>query len=1652
MQLFALLLFTISTISALTAFPVAVDIPFQSSLASTVASNLHNLALSFAPNVGQSNEFVRFQAHDKESTLFFSPNQFMITLPAISEATSEEPSSLHELAKKTSSSQYASPTVVGMRFQNSNPQTNILGTNQLPGIVNYLIGNNQKEWKTNIPTYEGITYQELYPGIDLQVTGIRGQIESTYIVTPGTDPARINWQYDGVVDVDVDQVTGNLLITLPTSNSGEKRVMTESPPIAWQEMNGHRSPVHIQYTVDSQSNIGFSLGNYDSTQPLAINPTLNYSTIFGGSNGDYSNDIAVDNAGNVYVTGETYSIDLPTNTAYAWQRTNRGQSDAFVMKLSASGTMLLYSTYFGGNGIDEGKSIAVDTEGNSYITGATASTNFPEEKPFDPGYGDCGGCAADGDAFIAKLSTTGDSLFYSSYLGGDDTDYGTGIAVDSGGNSYVTGHTSSGDFPVFNARQRMIGDLSWGDAFVAKIDANGSPLAVTYLGGNEWDKGNSIALDGDNNIYITGFTKSTNFPTESAIQPNWGGSDDAFATPTDVFVTKLTTDGATLLYSTYLGGTDSDDGNDIAVDSAGNAYLTGETWSSNFPGIQPLPSTSTIGGAFVAKLNSIGSKLIYNRSFGRGTGAGRHIAVDSAGSAYVVGGTKSVDFPLMNPLQDTNKGGKYGYDIFVAKLNAAGTALRYSTYLGGSGDDGFYNASIAVDSEKSVYVTGETLSNDFPSARRRFSSDHGSTSVFVVKISDEDSSGPLPVNVVATIPTATGTLAVNSHTNRIYAIVAMGDGVGVAVIDGTTNTVIDTIPIDASPYAIAVNPTTNRIYVSHYYSVTVIDGERNEVITKVQVIGTGYHIAINEATNRIYVGYCNPYAYNSGSINVIDGTTNTNTAVAMGGCVGNVEANSVTNRIYVTVGNRATKVLDGNTHSEITSIPDKSILAVNSVTDHIYTLGYDNTIFVLAGTNNNITATIPPPPFFSEYALNSTTSNLHLIDNDRTSFSVIDGARYTYIRRGIAADYLFSLAVNSTTNRVYVAGVDAGQHKIFVIQDGDSVTDPSPTMGPSNRYTISGRVSDVSNRPIEGVVISDGAGNTTRTAGDGTYRFTNKRAGPYTLSVDMNAGVFEPASRPLNLSTDLTDQDFMRIDNDTDGDGLFDHWETYGIDSDSDGIVDFDLKALGADPLRKDIFVEVDYMTCLLSDCDRSHTHYPTQGALEAVTAAFANAPVSNPGRVPGIALHLLVDEALPETSEILFYERGPGDADDFEDLKGGKSNPHILKEQCSTGATNGHFGTIAERNNSNCEAILSARRKVFRYTIMGHFIAGKHGTTGAAELSGNDFLITLGDWDWLDAAFKYELVNGKQQVESGTFMHELGHTLGLQHGGDQNDELVPGDERYNCKPNYLSVMNYALQVPFADPTRPLDYSRQTLPTLNELNEASPNGAKGLDEPKGIGGPVGRKVVYDSNNTVYNDPRGLLFGLPDADKPIDWNGDDDDTDVGVQADVNFLRVTNKAFATTVMCPASPGQKNLTGFNDWEHLDYNFRDSGAYADGVHLEVPEEMTTDQLVALAQGVDFDDDGVANADDNCPITNNPDQSDSDGDGIGDLCEVVAPATATPTSTTIPTDNTSATPLTTSTTTSTVGPTATVRSIGTPTTTRMPIQQNAVFLPVIRH
>ena len=606
--------------------------------------------------------------------------------------------------------------VISLGLVGANTQATVVGQDELPGTANYLVGNDPNQWHTDIPTYASVTYQNVYPGVDMVFHGQQDALEYDFDVQPGSDPRAIQMSIAGADQVSMD-AQGDLLLTAGDAT------LTAQPPNIYQEIDGQQQEVAGQYQLLGGNTIGFTLGSYDTTQPLVIDPVIIYSTYLGGNGSDAAYGLAVDSSGDTYVAGETSSTNFPTANPY--QGTLAGNYDAFVSKLNAAGTALVYSTYLGGSGTDQAFGLAVDSSGDAYVTGTTGSTNFPTFNAYQSTF-----ISSSDEAFVSKLNASGNALVYSTYLGGALYTYGDSIAVNGSGNAYVTGFTSCTNFPTKNPYQSSLSGSY--DTFVTEFSASGSTLVYsTYFGGNLDTEGISIALDSSGNAYIAGYTVSTTLPTMNPYQGSLAGLYDAF-------VTKFNASGNALIYSTYLGGSaGSYAGTEpfgIAVDSSGDAYVTGYTNSTNFPTLHAYQSgLAGTDNAFVTKFSAGGNSLVYSTYLGGNQyDWGMGIAVDSHGHAVVTGQTSSSNFPTVYPTQAT----LYAPGVtnaFISVFASTGNALSYSTYLGGNGTDS--GRAIAIDSTGLVHIAGYTTSTNFPTTAGALQPAlRGSENAFVVQI------------------------------------------------------------------------------------------------------------------------------------------------------------------------------------------------------------------------------------------------------------------------------------------------------------------------------------------------------------------------------------------------------------------------------------------------------------------------------------------------------------------------------------------------------------------------------------------------------------------------------------------------------------------------------------------------------------------------------------------------------------------------------------------------------------------------------------------------------------------------------------------------------------------------------------------------------
>ncbi len=662
--------------------------------ADPAATDWGRMPLYFVQNQGQSDSAVSYYVQGQDKSVYFTPQGLTFAL----------------------TEKGAAPWAVKLDFLGARAVAPA-GVGETGAVISYFKGS-ADQWKTGLPTYSSVSYSDLWPGIDLVYSGTDDRLKHQFVVAPGADPANIRLGYRGAAVTLND--AGQLVVSTPVAS------FTDDAPVAYQEVQGARVPVSARYVLEpstdgDQVSYSFRVGAYDRSLPLVIDPAvIVYCGFIGGSEDENGAGIAVDASGCAYIAGSTVSTEASfpekagPDLSYNGGDVDQDLGDAWVAKVKADGTGLVYCGYIGGSGYEFGNAIAVDSSGCAYVVGSTTSTaaTFPDKGGPDLIHN--GG----DDAFIAKVSTTGTSLVYCGYVGGSQGDGANGVKVDSAGHAFIAGWTfsSAGTFPEKGGPDLIYNGAM--DAFVAEVAISGSSLLYCgYVGGSGDDQATGIAVDTSGRAYISGWTNSSqsSFPEKVGPDLTYNGGDDAF-------VAKVAIGGGSLIYCGYVGGSGSDDAMGVAVDSAGAAYITGTTGSTQatFPE-KGGPDLAFNGGgsdAYVAKVNPDGLTLAYCGYIGgndRDSAYG--IALDPGANAYVIGQTFSTaaTFPEKSGPDLTPNGADFIYfgDAFVAKVLASGSSLSYCGYLGG--DDNDKGLGIAVDSAGAAYVTGWTTSfSNFP--------------------------------------------------------------------------------------------------------------------------------------------------------------------------------------------------------------------------------------------------------------------------------------------------------------------------------------------------------------------------------------------------------------------------------------------------------------------------------------------------------------------------------------------------------------------------------------------------------------------------------------------------------------------------------------------------------------------------------------------------------------------------------------------------------------------------------------------------------------------------------------------------------------------------------------------------------------------------
>jgi len=729
---------------ATAATPTATS-PNKAQLKLKATENYGKLPLSFETNMGQSADAVQFLSRGKGYTLFLTPNEAVLSLRKDENAS-----------------------VLRMKLVGANGNAQLSGREELQGKVNYLIGNDRKKWHTDIPTFRRVQYADVWPGVDMLWYGSQTALEYDFVINPGSEVSQVRVAFEGAEKMRLDG-DGNLLVT----SKGEE--VKHCAPAIYQEQEAGRVSVAGKYVIKGTNEIGFEVDAYDHSKPLVIDPVLIYSSYIGGDSFDQGFAVAADSQGNAYVGGESSSSEVTFPLRNAIQGTQNATL-AFITKLNANGSDIVYSTFLGdATGFctldvcgTEVRGIAVTSDGRAAITGATVNDNNESDFPLtDNAYqknGFCiGVCGLEPDrrvdAFVSLLSADGGSLVYSTFFGGSASasgfggrafDAGNALALDSSNHIYITGQTASNNLPTKHAFQwSRHSEWTGTDAFIAVFNpfassGNATLTYASYYGGDGDEVGRGVAVDSAHNAYIVGSTASTDLETKSAanspLQDTFQGGGF------DGFVAKIDTEAdgnASLTYSTYFGGNINDRVEAVAVDQFQRAYITGASNSSpsSFPLKNAFDSSQTNGEAFVAKLNADGTALFYcsflggsNTNTANDGEEGLGLTIDFGGNVYVTGRTTSgASFPVVHPLDASLSG-----TAFLAKIEATISSttvpkLLYSSTFGGSGAKG---EAIALDTRGNVYLAG-TTTGGLPTTATAFDTtfNGGANDAFVAKFS-----------------------------------------------------------------------------------------------------------------------------------------------------------------------------------------------------------------------------------------------------------------------------------------------------------------------------------------------------------------------------------------------------------------------------------------------------------------------------------------------------------------------------------------------------------------------------------------------------------------------------------------------------------------------------------------------------------------------------------------------------------------------------------------------------------------------------------------------------------------------------------------------------------------------------------------------------
>lgn len=1036
--------------------------------------------LLFIENVGQFADHVRFQLHSNPATVSLSQDSLWFTV--LERPTPDLPAG----PPRELEPQPRRGVTLKFTFLNANPQPRLEPFQRLDTAVSYFLGKDPANWHAGVPVWGGVRYVDLYPGIDLVLTGENGRLVQSLVVRPeaaasGPDGTEAGAQEAGPLANIGLRVEGAEGVT--AGNDGLLRLDTAlgefSLPL-WQVVPAGGLPPELPLPEPEVTGLDVT-APITTIPPEALHPVqaaavpnLVYSTLLGGAGSlDSARSIAVDAAGQAYVTGLAYP-GFPV-TPGVFDPTIEGlYNDIFISKLNSSGASLVYSTFLGGSDFDAAQDLAVDSAGRAYVTGYTTSPDFPTT----PGALDSeldGGA----DVFVARVNETGTVLQYSTLLGGSGDDLGWALALDAAGQVYVTGHTPSTDFPTTPGALHPAYLGGFTDAFVARINIDGSSLAyATYLGGSESDYGQDLALDGAGNVYVVGDTTSPDFPT------TLGAVDTVYNGGGDGFLVQLAATGGTLLYGAYLGGSDFDSGRAVAVDSAGRVTIAGYTGSADFPATAGAfqPAFQGDRDVFVARLSPVGDLLYSTFVGGDGQDYPNDIALDGAGSVYVTGQTVSASFPItpdaLDPVQAS-------LEAFVFKLSPAGSGpadLVYSTFWGGSDlDTGF---AIAVDGAGDAYIAGDTSSTDFTTTGGAIDTNlDGFKDAFVTKLglgqleppptptpTETSTATPTytqtPTSTATPTPTSTATQAVPTPTSTSTRTPTPKPTATAAPIPepGCAPTLLGVIPVGHTPRGIAVDPGRGRVYVANFggNSVSVINSHNHTIVTTIGGITGANGLAFDPTHNIIWVS-------NYGS-------------------------------------NRLTPIQANASATSFTPLPGLNTgagpwgVAYDPVHDFVYVANSRaNSVSVINAASRTVVATLTGgfnQPF--HLAANPVSGKVYVANFGGHSVSVLNGTSVQRVVDLYDSSQPYGIAVDEVRDLVYVATVDT--HRIVALG-------PIPNKGPDQflGWAAFHRGFGNPNRPIPLRVIA--INPTIGPWGDGGHIWTTTSTGD---GSEINQALFVP--------------------------------------------------------------------------------------------------------------------------------------------------------------------------------------------------------------------------------------------------------------------------------------------------------------------------------------------------------------------------------------------------------------------------------------------------------------------------------------------------------------------------------------------------------------